>query len=539
MVPAPERPAKEAAHEHLPLGHDPTTGRRRVLTAILIFFLVAAVIIVSARGPGLTWDEAIYCGLSYQYLSWFKNLSGEAFRPEVIQQVWAGQAHPPLGKLWIASFLGLLGNHVDIITAIRIGAAVLFALCGVGVYLWMARRRGEVAGLIAAAAFVLMPRLFGHGHFANLEMLMVLLWLTTIIAFERGIRSGGWSVACGILFGLALLTKINAVFLPIILAPWGLVFHGRKAWRNLIFMAVIGPVMFVGGWPAMWHDPIAGVHQYLADKAGRWDIPTYYLGKAYSKRLAPFHYPFVMLLATTPLPILAAAIAGACRFGRMIRVSWKQADHECLLLAGCLFPILLLAVPGVPRYDGIRLMLPAYPFLAMLAAEGTLWAWEKCRPRFKNPVRVARKAAVLLAFWLMVPIVGFHPFHLCYYSELVGGPWGAHKLGFETTYWNETFDHEAIACLNMNVPANGRVAFEAMGSMVWQYYRMLGEARGDIRIENFDSGAWDYLVVIPRQGWLAEKAPRVKDFMDTHDPAWVNSLPPMGMPPICYIYRKP
>jgi hypothetical protein len=147
--------------------------------------------------------------------------------------------------------------------------------------------------------------------------------------------------------------------------------------------------------------------------------------------------------------------------------------------------------------------------------------------------RAAAPLAVILAGWLLLPIVALHPYQLCYYGELAGGPWGAAKLGFETTYWDDTFDGKALDYLNAHVPENGKAAFVAVGDFIWQDYQALGEARPDIRMAEFE-GDWDYLVVVPRQGWWtdAERA-----FIRSHQPAWTHTLWPGGLP-VCMIYER-
>jgi len=512
-------------------------ARRRVLIGACLFLVVAASIALTARDPGLTWDEGIYYGFALRYFDFFQNLSAESFSEARLHYTWwDGQVHPPLGKLWIALNLIAFAGGLDVVSAARMGAAIVFGLAALTLYGWIARRRGERVGLMAAGAFVLMPRIFGHAHFANLEMLTVLLWLATTVAFERGLYSRKWSVACGILFGLALLTKINALFLPVVLGAWGLIFHGRKAWRNLIVMAVAGPLLFWAGWPALWHHPVAGIRAYLADKAARDVIPVFYLGRTYGDPSAPFHYPFVMLLASTPLPILAAGGIGIARFVRRLKEARREAAYEGLVLANFAFPVLLLAAPGVPRYDGIRLMLCAFPFLAVLAAEGAWAVWERLEERVERPRRTAAWIGGATLAWLLISVALFHPFQLCYYSELVGGPWGARRLGFETTYWNETLDDDAVTWLNRRVPPNGRVAFVAVGGLVWQYYPAMGEARQDIGVTEFDRGDWDYLVVVPRQGMLSDE---VKAFMRTHNPVWSKGPGPFDSPAVCLIYARP
>ena len=244
---------------------------RRALRAAAIFLAVAAAISLTARDAGLTWDEAIYFGRAARYMDWFSHLSAQSFTWPVILKHWWSADHPPLGSLWIALSMALFGGMTDLITAARIGAGMLFGGAAAALFLWLASKRGEGAGLVAAAVFVLMPRLFAHGHFANLKMATLLLWLLTVIAFERGIERPGWSLACGALFGLALLTKVNAVFLPVLLLPWGFLFHGRKALRNAVAMALCGPLILLAGWPVMWYHPIEAMRAYIADKVHRAD----------------------------------------------------------------------------------------------------------------------------------------------------------------------------------------------------------------------------------------------------------------------------
>ena len=167
--------------------------------------------------------------------------SSHSFTAPVIFKHWWSTDHPPLGSLWIALNMG--SSAARRTSSPRRGSARgccsaprrRRSSCG------SPRSAASAQGLVAAAVFVLMPRLFAHGHFANLEMATLLLWLLTVIAFERGIERRGWSVACGVFFGLALLTKINAVFLPVLLLPWGFLFHGRKALRNAVGHGALRP----------------------------------------------------------------------------------------------------------------------------------------------------------------------------------------------------------------------------------------------------------------------------------------------------------
>lgn len=539
MVTGSESMTSDASAAALsPVSPAPVCSRPRWWLAAPLGVIAFLAVALTARDPGLTWDEAIYCGRAAHYLNWFQDLSAASFGPEAVAWTWSAHDHPPLGCLWIAGAFVLFGPFCDMLTAARLGAAVLFGLTLAVIFLWAAARRGDRAGLLASALFLLMPRVFAHAHFANLEMLTLLLWLLTVAAFERGIENRVWSVLCGIFFGLALLAKVNGVFLPLVLVPWGLLFHGRRALRNIGCMALLGPALFFLGWPVLWHFPVTGLEAYLLDKTRRMVIPVQYLGRLYRDRFAPWHYPCVMLLATTPLPILVGAAAGTAAAVRRLCARWRAAAGDALLLGAGAFPLLLLAQPGVPKYDGIRLLLPALPFLAMFAADGLLDTWDRCRAAAgpgQPPRRWPAAAAALLGLWLLLPVCLFHPHQMAYYGELTGGPAGARRLGLETTYWGDTLDRRALAFLNQHVPADGAVALVAAGEFVWESYVLLGEVRRDIRLVPFQAGGWDYLVVIPRQGLWDEQ---VHAWVATREPVWSHRLPAPGWVPVCLIYRR-
>src|ERR1700733_11109122 len=172
------------------------------LVAGLAFVCVVAAIDAAGdypdapQGPGLTIDESfnvqegvrVVEELKIWALGW---ISGE--RILTLQQVFGdfddlgpnaefgyhNPDHPPLGRVWlgvwhnITTSLAPPRNHpgkVPFVTsAARVGSAVAFAitifLCGWTASIWY----GRVAGLVAAVALLLMPRVFGHAHLAALE----------------------------------------------------------------------------------------------------------------------------------------------------------------------------------------------------------------------------------------------------------------------------------------------------------------------------------------------------------------------------------
>jgi Dolichyl-phosphate-mannose-protein mannosyltransferase len=529
--------------------NQPRLSRPILLVAGAIFLCVMAVVSLTVYDPGLTWDEPIYISFAGEhYIAWTGEADGPPQRPrwgaltedgDSGKLTWGRyQVHPPLGKLWIAFSMTLLGQTLG---GVRTGAGILLALTAMMLFLWQWRRGNTRTGIFAALALVLMPRIFAHGHFANLELPMVVVWLATVIAFEKGIRSKRWSIACGVIFGLALLTKINGAFLPVVLIPWGLIFHGRKALNNILAMLLIGPMLFLCGWPLMWRHPIGGPMAYLAYWGGfgnvkRMALPVYYLGRIYRETPAPWHYPFVLLAATTPLPILATFLFAIGKGVRKARAEWRKMDHEILLAWNIFFYLLLFAMPNTPKYDGMRLLLPAMPFVAALAGRGAEALWQVLRGRVRNASVAAWGAGGIIMLWLLLPIVAFHPFQLCYYSELVGGPWGARGLGLETTYWNDTFTTDAQDWLLEHGRPGDRIAPIAIGSFGWRMM-LQSESFQKARLfdGNFADGTWNWLVVMPRQGYWTEAE---REYIRTHSPEKVWYLTSLQKTPICMIFQK-
>jgi len=567
--------------------------------AVFLFALVAYLLVYTASDPGLTWDEAIYLGDARVYWFWFRDEYPPGFweqmrsryppevvaqlhreyrvppgerlpppsrlSPEALWRVWMPRPdHPPLGKLCIMLPLMKLHNLMGVIAAARMGPIFCFALTCVVLFLFVQRRFGYEAGLFTIILLVLMPRMFAHAHLASLEMPLLLMWVLTVVAFEMGVRSRFWGIMAGAFFGLALLVKFNAVFLLPILAVWGLVFHGRRAITGLLAMVLLGPLIFLLGWPAFWAFPAKALTLYLRDKLVRMPIPVYYLGVAYDSPPAPWHYPFVMTLVTTPLLTLVAAGAGVLRTwrgwgkgkggmkakgasGTDLSTSPKPTDARSLRATAFLFviafavPLLVMALPGVPRYDGVRLFLPAFPFLACLAGLGMSWAWERAGAR-KKPSWLRAVLVVLLALQAL-PVVLLHPFQLGYYNELVGGPWGAKGFGFETTYWGDTFTMDAVTYIARRLPKGGKVALVAVGELVPTWYHLAGLWPKDIETTELKARNWDLAVVVCRQGWIAKKLDReerrILRELARERPAWMNSIAPFGQVPGCLIYERP
>lgn len=438
---------------------------------------------------GVAWDENVQFLAARSHIRWLAQPS-----LDTLDNFWRiNREHPPLTKvvdgatwwLWHEQ-LGLLSN----IVAFRLGTLVFFLALIWALYRFAAELHGPPAGYVAVASFSLIPQVFYHAHLGALDIPMAAMGLLVLYSYWKACRDARWLLPSAVLLGLALLTKMNAFFLYLPIAVyWFLSFRrevlapfrrtlpaagrdtsvsdrraedGRarhpawRAWARLAPMFVIPPLVFFGGWPVLWQDTFRRVVEYLAFHLKHAALPVYYLGTVYAN--APWHYPLVMLLLTVPLPILLAMLAGLPALlvqpgtaGIGTRLVQGPLIRAHLLIALAAFqPVVVACLPGVPRYDGLRLLLPALPFWAILAGFGVNWlaTWLKSRYR---PFFWAG-ATLLALLTLYTAIVRPHPYQASYYNELIGGIDGAARRGLEPEYWGSSY-RGLLPCLDAHPEA--------------------------------------------------------------------------------------
>jgi hypothetical protein len=140
---------------------------------------------------------------------------------------------------------------------------------------------------------------------------------------------------------------------------------------------------------------------------------------------------------------------------------------------------------GTPGHDGVRLFLPTFFFLAALAGWGTVWAADGLDRLSRRRARLGRWVLATLvlgpAAWELVRI---HPYELSYYNELIGGPRGAWRAGFELSYWYDAFNDRTIAEIEDRLPRGAAVDFFNPMTMPETFAELqaLGRLRGDLKL---------------------------------------------------------
>jgi len=474
--------------------------RHNQIIAVALFLISFALLAATASHYGISYDEPVYLGLGQRHAQWFSGLwqsirRGDISTPlsaAVLERAWySGKDEQPplvkvvsgLGQRWSSPVLGEWA-------AMRLPGILIFSLAIAGLFLLCAPLWGRTAGVFAAFALLLMPRAFAHAHYAALDAPIAGLSLLTALAFLRLAERDTWryAVIAGVVFGLALLTKLNAFFLPIIVLAWTALCARQSLAKVAVAIFIVGPAVFFIGWPWLWHHPAQHLFDYLVFHLRHYPVDVYYLGRTY--HYAPWHYPLVMTAVTTPPLVLLLALVGLTNLRRPRTPQQEQRQAVALLLVlGAGVSLLFASLPFAPKYNGVRLFLPAFPFIAALAGagfgrlvDGLQLVVTRWRPAVAAQANRVLSAAI--AFLLLLPsllgTVATHPHQLAYYNALIGGPVGARARGFETIYWGGVY-LDALPELN-RLPEGSTLYITPAGVIsLLVFYQRAGMLRADLR----------------------------------------------------------
>ncbi len=456
--------------------------------AVLLACLTAILLTITASAIGLTWDEPAYISSSESYLGWFTALAknpSAAFQAGTIDPFWsATHEHPPLDRVWSGLIWSLARHTFDDLTAHRLGNILLVALMVGVLYFMVAETYGKPAGLFAAGALMSMPRFFFHSHLAALDVPVAAAIFLVTFLFWRTIdrKEWWWGLVLGLAWGMAEAVKLNATFLPIGLMVWSLAF--RRKWYvvfRFLLMGIVAVPTFILVWPWLYHQTWSRILEYINFHLHHFEIGTWYFGRYYVP--PPWTYVFVILGAVVPLTVLLLAFIGMARSGR----GRQDRGLGGLLVISALTPLLVFAIGRTLVYDGERLFMPAFPFLAALAGAGFGWmlaGLQKLADRMQRPAWIVPAGSILVALFLapqVVTMAGLFPHLLSYYSEGIGGLPGATALKLETTYWCESYA-AALPYINAHARPGDRIWVEPWSYDVMIYYQLHGQLRKDVFI---------------------------------------------------------
>jgi hypothetical protein len=519
---------------------------RLVISSMVVGLATLALMLATEPRLAIVWDEGYTLGREARLREWFRALRDPPsfaagwvpptlelvqqigatpprpdqvdtrakllFNPEVLAYFWPFAREEPHGHPPFYALLGLLGDTLaptwNDLPRARLGPILLFSCTAGFLFHFSARRWGVGPALAAVASWTFQPNLFGHGHYATYDAVLTSLWLLAILFYARAVAVPEpgrrdavgrlATVAFGLVVGCALATKLTGWFLPLPFLVWAgptaVGWGGARDRRGLRVLMVGLPLAWAMLWllnPPWWTEPITGIVRFFQSNLTRGrtiPIPVEFLGTIYQtpNESLPWYNTLVWTVLITPMGLLLLALAGMIRSIR----GHKTEPLGLLILGNWGLLIALRALPHTPGHDGVRLFLPAFGVLALLAGMGAIQLLDWFGP-WAGIVIAAAVVEAVGSILLLLPVP------LSYYSPLVGGLPGAARLGMEPTYYWDGLNPEARQWLRENTLPGQTIRFASFPTS-WLYLRQTGELPR--RLDPVDRGHPAWYVMQNRPG---------------------------------------
>lgn len=393
----------------------------QILIGIVLFISLWTGLIWASRGVGPSWDEPDNIHAAGVYKNFFRSgfdaslltsrdATASAYAAYIFTQ------EPSLARYPAVPLL--TGLTFDVVVQTIIGRALtareliwlyhgvssfffiwtVFGVYAVTVYLTQSR----YVSLMAAIITFLSPTLFGYGISTTKDAAVLafvvwgiyagIRWVDASLAPDRVLPTIKRGIPMAILFGLGFASKINAIYIPVIVGIWGLIQLSSTAsgftiqkrgkyvlytigrmWISAKVLLVIGLVITILIWPYLWFSPLARLVEMITyfSQVGSgfkifWQGETYRVGWD----VAYTWYPLASLLYTIPTILLPFILIGMIY---LLRALWRGRVAYSLLLIWCTVPLVRAFYPDAAYYDGIRHFIEVLPPIYITAAIGIGW----------------------------------------------------------------------------------------------------------------------------------------------------------------------
>ena len=398
------------------------------------------------------------------------------------------------------------GEHYErVLTLARLGALPFFLILAFTPWYWARRLSDERTAALAVFFVAANPNILAHAGVAGTDLgpaaLMPAALLTWTLWLER--PSTGRSLFLGLIVALCGLTKFNAIayWLPAAIAvALFTVFSSRRdlLWlgglklaRPLLLAVLVAAFVTwalyrfsvgpVGGLTLPAPEFFSGLEAFF--RHGTGGHPSYLFGRV---RLGGWwYYDLVVLLVKTPIPPL---LLGGLGTWLVLREAASGKRAESMALVFGIGSVLLIATL-TPVDLGVRLLLAIYPPLAVLAAIGFRWGWERARSAS------TRFAMAALLGWTILEPMTTHPDYIAYFNQFAG-PEPERVLVDSNLDWGQDLYRlrEASKALHMDslrVHYFGTAEFSAIGLDRTRRLKPNERATGWVAAsETFYAGVW-------------------------------------------------
>ncbi|MCG3205118.1 MAG: hypothetical protein KCHDKBKB_01835 [Elusimicrobia bacterium] len=401
---------------------DKLVKKKHYLLLGLILLPSMYLLISTAKNTSLVYDEVIYAPAGLIYLKTGqltpniehpplqKIISGV---PMLLQGAkWPIERFMNLNDAWRNGYQIFFHNTVPapkLIFLCRFSSILITLVLGIVIYFFCKKLFGLQAALLSCSVFLFDPLILGNGSLAMNDIYVTFFMTGSIFLFYEWLMKRNRTTA--LLSGISAGAAISSKFTGFLLAPIFILMYllQRKIENKrieksdavgaaIIILATLFVVLSLYNFNLeMLNQALSQGRSFHKERLS----DGYLLGEAVAKGW--FYYPTVSLIKT-PLPLLFFWITVGIAL-----VKRKDNSRGFLLF----IPILVLwfSVLISNNHFGIRYLLPAIPFLAILI--GVYYSSLKSRKD--------RIVCWMLMGWMVIESFITHPHHMAYFNPLVGG----------------------------------------------------------------------------------------------------------------------
>lgn len=458
----------------------------------------------------------------------------------------------------------------------RLAGVLAAALLAAVVALLAFDLAGPVAGALAPALLLAAPRMLQLAVVSAPAAALAALAAGVVWAYRRAAlrdaarphdgrrRRLAYALAAGVLFGLAVAARLDAlVLLPVLALHTALVRVFRGPPRPeaparaggapetaradalaadlearlhgvplaLAAMAILGPIVAAALWPQLVAHPLRSAVAALRPEGGLW-----WAGAPLAGPRPPLAYPLVYTALATPAALVLAWAGGighaAARLARAVRRDpLVDFADELLLLLAVAAPFAAAQAGLAPLAAGYRPWVAALPFAAVLAARALVATASTAWPA-RAPALVA--ALALLALYPAArgaarawPVLGGA------WGELAGGAGGAAGRALPRQERGEAAA-AVLARVNERARPGARIRWIGVPPAAVAAYARDGWLRPDL-VAAEDAASADLAIAVLDGGsrdeeyraWAAFRTDRPVDgaFLDEVPVAWIYARP--------------
>jgi 4-amino-4-deoxy-L-arabinose transferase-like glycosyltransferase len=389
--------------------------------AIFSFFLTFS----AARTISLTWDEPSFIVSGYSYLD-NKEFKLSPDNPPLMQVLTAlplrfldlqspDYSHEDYRSNSRVQFANLFfENNVnkfhEMTILSRLPVHLLFVLLVIMTGLFVKKIAGLIPSIIASVLVSFSPTLLAHGQLATTDFGCTVFMFISVYTFYLAVHAGNnkrW-VICGIVTGLAFLTKYTALLLVpifIIFTLYEIIFNkicNKALFRGIIILVFFILLVLSLGYKFTPWLYVSGISQiYVRNNP---DAYYYLFGNVLDG--AVWYYYFAVFLAKTPVATLLLLAISA-----YVSVRYKF-DRDIIIYFLVPVGVIMFVCAFDTHNLGIRRVLPMYPFL---------FSFISCTYNHINADNLKKTIFSTFLAWNIITTIIAYPHYISFFNIAVGG----------------------------------------------------------------------------------------------------------------------